>query len=278
MQGPGAAGLHGHARRRPEQMTARLEFAQCVRDNGVKDFPDPTRDGPLVDTNRIPSSATAGGMSILNAAMQKCRSLRRGSRRTGEPVMRKRWVLAGAAVAGRRRRHRRVVVMSSAAAGDLGRAGAAGDTPRRWSGGALSDMVSQYGTLTYRARADGSPYSVINQARGTYTKLPDGGDMVDCGDVLYRVDDKPVLLLCGSTPAYRSLSEGDSGPDVPSSTPTWCTSDTRPGRSSTRPLTTSAPRRRPRSRSCSPGWARPGPGRWTSAMRCSCPSRCGSPR
>ena len=28
------------------------------------------------------------------------------------------------------------------------------------------------------------------------------------------MDDKPVLLLCGATPAYRSLSEGESGPDV----------------------------------------------------------------
>ena len=80
--------------------------------------------------------------------------------------------------------------------------------------GALSDMISQYGTLTYRARSDGSPYSVINQARGTYTNLPDAGDKVHCGDVFYRVDDKPVLLLCGSTPAYRSLSEGDTGRDV----------------------------------------------------------------
>ena len=75
-------------------------------------------------------------------------------------------------------------------------------------------MVSQYGTLAYRARSDGSPYAVINRARGTYTKLPEAGDKVDCGDVLYRVDDKPVLLLCGSTPAYRSLSEGERGPDV----------------------------------------------------------------
>ena len=57
----------------PQQRTARLEFAQCVRDNGVPDFPDPTPNGPLVDTNRIPSAATTGGMSILNAAMQKCR-------------------------------------------------------------------------------------------------------------------------------------------------------------------------------------------------------------
>ena len=80
--------------------------------------------------------------------------------------------------------------------------------------GKLSDMVSQYGTLAYRARSDGSPYAMINRARGTYTKLPEAGDKVACGGVLYRVNDKPVLLLCGSTPAYRSLSQGDSGPDV----------------------------------------------------------------
>jgi multidrug efflux pump subunit AcrA (membrane-fusion protein) len=80
--------------------------------------------------------------------------------------------------------------------------------------GELSAMVSQYGILTYRARPDGSPYAVINRARGTYTKLPDVGDEVDCGAVLYRVDDEPVLLLCGSTPAYRSLSQGERGPDV----------------------------------------------------------------
>jgi peptidoglycan hydrolase-like protein with peptidoglycan-binding domain len=80
--------------------------------------------------------------------------------------------------------------------------------------GKLSDMVSLDGTLTYRARSDGSPYSAINQAGGTYTELPDVGDKVDCGDVLYRVDDDPVLLLCGTVPAYRDLDEGDQGNDV----------------------------------------------------------------
>src|SRR5947209_6916703 len=80
--------------------------------------------------------------------------------------------------------------------------------------GKLSGMVSQYGILTYRARSDGSPYAVINRAGGTYTKLPTAGDKVDCGAVLYRVNNHPVLLLCGSTPAYRSVSAGDSGPDV----------------------------------------------------------------
>lgn len=80
--------------------------------------------------------------------------------------------------------------------------------------GELSAMVSQDGTLTYRARSDGSPYPVINRARGTYTKLPADGDKVDCGDVLYRVDDDPVLLLCGAVPAYRDLDIGDRGKDV----------------------------------------------------------------
>jgi hypothetical protein len=50
----------------------RLEFAQCIRDNGVEDFPDPAEDAPLVDTNRIPSAATEAGMTVLNAAMQTC--------------------------------------------------------------------------------------------------------------------------------------------------------------------------------------------------------------
>jgi hypothetical protein len=80
--------------------------------------------------------------------------------------------------------------------------------------GTLSAMVSLAGTLTHRARSDGSPYTVINQASGTYTLLPYVGDKVECGDALYRVDDHPVLLLCGTVPAYRDLHEGDAGDDV----------------------------------------------------------------
>jgi peptidoglycan hydrolase-like protein with peptidoglycan-binding domain len=78
----------------------------------------------------------------------------------------------------------------------------------------LSATFSQPGTLTYRARSDGSPYSVINHARGTYTKLPTAGQVISQGHVLYRVDNSPVVLLYGSTPAYRTLSAGITGPDV----------------------------------------------------------------
>jgi peptidoglycan hydrolase-like protein with peptidoglycan-binding domain len=80
--------------------------------------------------------------------------------------------------------------------------------------GALSAQVSGAGTLTYRARSDGSPYVVVNQAGGVYTELPAVGDKAACGSVLYRVDNRPVLLLCGAVPAYRALHVGIRGPDV----------------------------------------------------------------
>jgi hypothetical protein len=63
--------------------TARLKFAQCVRDNGVPDFPDPTPNGPLIDTRRIPSANTPAGMSALHAAMSKCAEFARSAGVTG---------------------------------------------------------------------------------------------------------------------------------------------------------------------------------------------------
>jgi hypothetical protein len=67
------AGFTGSTRS-PLQQEAALRFAQCVRANGVSDFPDPTPSSPLIDTTRIPSSATPNGMSILNTATHKCES------------------------------------------------------------------------------------------------------------------------------------------------------------------------------------------------------------
>ena len=76
------AGFMG-SKRSPQQMDASLKFAQCIRANGVKDFPDPANGQPLVDTNRIPFAATDSGRSILNAAMQKCRDFASGAGVTG---------------------------------------------------------------------------------------------------------------------------------------------------------------------------------------------------
>jgi hypothetical protein len=76
LEPPGFTG----AKRSPEQQKAALKFAQCMRDNGVKDFPDPTEDGPLIDTNRIPSLAGKDPRSepTLNAAMHKCTAIYSG--------------------------------------------------------------------------------------------------------------------------------------------------------------------------------------------------------
>jgi hypothetical protein len=63
------------SKRTPKQQSASLRFAQCVRDHGVKDFPDPVNGEPLIDTYKIPSSNKPGGMTILNAATQKCGSV-----------------------------------------------------------------------------------------------------------------------------------------------------------------------------------------------------------
>ena len=65
------AGFEGTPRS-TQQQSAALKFAQCIRANGVSDFPDPAAGQPLVDTNRIPSASTSSGMTILNAAMRKC--------------------------------------------------------------------------------------------------------------------------------------------------------------------------------------------------------------
>ena len=98
--------------------------------------------------------------------------------------------------------------------GTQGEADADAPALARVEQGRLASRVSDTGTLGYAAQPDGTPYSVVNQASGAYTKLPTAGDEIGCGESLYRVDIDPVPLLCGRTPLYRSLNEGVSGPDV----------------------------------------------------------------
>jgi hypothetical protein len=56
--------------------------------------------------------------------------------------------------------------------------------------------------------------SGADQAAGTFTALPTVGQVVGQGQSLYSTNGSPAVLLYGSTPAYRSLSEGMSGADV----------------------------------------------------------------
>ena len=79
--------------------------------------------------------------------------------------------------------------------------------------GSLASQLSADGTLEYTT-SGGSDYSLVNQASGTFSKLPSAGEVFSRGQVLYRVSNDPVILLYGNTPIYRSLYESDNGPDV----------------------------------------------------------------
>jgi hypothetical protein len=58
--------------RTAQQQEAALKFAQCMRANGVPDFPDPTPDGPIIDVK--------GASSIpgFQAAKDKCSAIYSG--------------------------------------------------------------------------------------------------------------------------------------------------------------------------------------------------------
>jgi Putative peptidoglycan binding domain len=74
----------------------------------------------------------------------------------------------------------------------------------------LVQTDTESGTLGY-ARAS----TVYNRVSGTITWLPSVGQEIKPGATLYEVDNSPVVLFDGTTPAYRGLSAGVSnGPDV----------------------------------------------------------------
>jgi peptidoglycan hydrolase-like protein with peptidoglycan-binding domain len=66
------------------------------------------------------------------------------------------------------------------------------------------------GTLGYAATRP-----LVNMVTGIYTWLPRPGAAIRPGDVLYRVDNTPVMLMAGGTPAWRPFVLGmTDGPDV----------------------------------------------------------------
>jgi len=73
----------------------------------------------------------------------------------------------------------------------------------------LVDTESHDGTLGH-----GDTTKVAARDSGTVTRLPAAGSTVTRGKPLYRLDNKPVTLLYGSLPAYRTLRPGVEGADV----------------------------------------------------------------
>jgi peptidoglycan hydrolase-like protein with peptidoglycan-binding domain len=73
----------------------------------------------------------------------------------------------------------------------------------------LIDRASYDGTL-----AHGDSTIVSSRTSGTVTALPAEGATISRGKAVFRVDNKPVTLLYGSLPAYRTLKTGTKGSDV----------------------------------------------------------------
>ena len=74
----------------------------------------------------------------------------------------------------------------------------------------LVETDTESGTLSYNY-----PQTVYNNLSGTITWLPQVGQVVKPGHAFFKVDDQPVLLMNGTTPAYRDLSAADTpGSDI----------------------------------------------------------------
>jgi hypothetical protein len=73
----------------------------------------------------------------------------------------------------------------------------------------LPSRTSVNGTL-----GSAGSYTVINRAQGTFTGLRQVGRVARRGQVLYRMNGDPVVLLYGRVPAYRSPAEGATASGV----------------------------------------------------------------
>ncbi|CCH32713.1 peptidoglycan-binding protein [Actinosynnema sp. NPDC047251] len=73
----------------------------------------------------------------------------------------------------------------------------------------LAETTAVDGELGY-----GPAVPLTSKAAGTVTWLPEVGAVLTRGDVLLRADEKPVVVLLGPLPMYRSLARDSTGRDV----------------------------------------------------------------
>ena len=121
---------------------------------------------------------------------------------------RRRWI-AGTAVLATLAGAAAIVATTSGSGAAAAPAGAGGPTATI----TVQDLIQtddQPGTLGY-----GDVRTAYDQLGGTVTWVPQPGDVIRPGHRLLSLDGTPVVLMNGSVPMYRSLSEGVAdGPDV----------------------------------------------------------------
>jgi hypothetical protein len=110
-----------------------------------------------------------------------------------------------------------ILVAVAVAAASLG---FGGDPPPEPSGGpALATTPVTRATLTQTQQVNGTlgygtPVRVSARENGTITALPVLGAVINRGEALFQVDNRPVSLFYGDRPLYRPIRSGDSGSDV----------------------------------------------------------------
>ena len=184
-------------------------------------------DGPVV-----PESAAPGGVEEMSGPLVPAPGDGHSARAPA----------AGAPPVTEHRRRRRgwvvvvvVIVMTGAGVGGAAAAGAFSAAKPAGSGNAYatSTLTARQGSLTEQTQEDATlgsvgPYTVVvpgsssggggssSEGSGaqTFTSLPQAGQIIRQGQVLYETNESPVVLLYGSVPAYRDLSAGMTGGDV----------------------------------------------------------------
>lgn len=73
----------------------------------------------------------------------------------------------------------------------------------------LVDRETVTGTLQFADEQE-----LVTQSGGTVTAIRSDGSTVVRGGVLWKVNQKPTVLMYGTVPAYRPLAVGNSGTDV----------------------------------------------------------------
>jgi len=189
-------------------------------------------DGPTV-----PEPAAPGGVGELSGPLVPARA---GDHAAGGPVPD---ALAGAGYRRRGRGWIAVVVVVVLVGGGLAAAGAAGVFSTAKPAGsnnayATSLATVKRGSLTSQTQENATlgsagSYTVVvpgsssgsggsgpsggsgsGSGTQTFTSLPAAGQTIRQGQVLYEVNETPVVLLYGNVPAYRDLSEAMTGGDV----------------------------------------------------------------
>ena len=182
-------------------------------------------DGPVV-----PEPAAPGGGEEMSGPLVPARGGGHAAGVlpvTGHRRRRRGWVVVVVVV---------VVVLAGAGVGGADAAGVFSAARPAGSGNAYatSTFTVRRGSLTEQTQEDATlgsagSYTVVvpgSSSSGgggsssgglgaeTFTSLPQAGQIIRQGQVLYGINESPVVLLYGSVPAYRDLSEGMTGGDV----------------------------------------------------------------